>query len=93
MIGDPSENSLHCVSDVTYRDNAQILVTKESRRAGRTGLPGKPRTLALPPLDRLWRQGPPNGWPFSVFTQHAEEPLDVEGLRPASFDSGQCAAA
>ena len=45
----------------TYRDNAQSLVTKESRRAGRTGLPGKPRTLALPPLDRPWRQGPPNG--------------------------------
>ena len=45
----------------TYRDNAQGLVTKESHRAGRTGLRSKPRTLALPPLDRPWRQGPPNG--------------------------------
>lgn len=39
----------------TYRDIAQGLVTKESHRAGRTGPRSKPRTLALPPLDRPWR--------------------------------------
>ena len=45
----------------TYRDITKGLVTNESPRAGRTGSPRKPRSLALTPLDRPWRQGPPNG--------------------------------
>ena len=45
----------------TYRDIAKGLVTKEAKLAGRTGPRRTPRTLALTPLDRPWRQGPPNG--------------------------------
>ena len=45
----------------TYRDIAQGLVTNEAHLSGRTGRRSAPRTLALEPLHRPWRQGPPNG--------------------------------
>lgn len=54
----------------TYRDISQGLVTRESHLAGRTGPRSAPRTPALKPLDKPWRQGP-SKW-IALLNKHSE---------------------
>ena len=45
----------------TYREITQGLLTKQTPLSGRTGPHSQPRTLALTPLNKPWREGPRNG--------------------------------